>query len=98
MNTWHSKPLGDAVTASIDLAEIERAFAPLFETQGRPAEMAVFTRQEPGVMHCEVTAYFSPAALTLARRFLAWPCNPPEPQGLELLAGNVNCWQVLFQR
>lgn len=98
MATWHSKSLGDMIAASITLAEIERAFTPLFDAQGRSAEMAVFTRQEPGVMHCEVTAYFSPAALTLSRQFLARPCNPPEPQGLELLAGNVNCWQVLFQR
>jgi hypothetical protein len=86
------------IAASITLAEIERAFTPFFDAQGQPAEMAVFTRQEPGVMHCEVTAYFSPAALTLAHRFLAQPCKPPEPQGLELLAGSVNCWQILFQR
>jgi len=98
MNIWHSKSLGDAIAASITLVEIERTFAPLFEARGQPAEMAVFIRQEPGVMHCEVTAYFSPATLMLARQFLAQPCNPPELQGLELLAGNASCWQVLFQR
>jgi hypothetical protein len=97
MNPWHSKSLGDAIAASIDLAEIEQAFALLFEAQGRPAEMAVFTRQEPGVMHCEVTAYFSPAATKIAQAFLAQPCNSPEIGGLTLWAGSPACWQTLFQ-
>lgn len=97
MNLWHSKTLGDAIAASIDLAEIEQAFASQFELQARPAGMAVFTCQEPGAMHCKVIVYFPPAALALARQFSAQPCNPPGRRGLELLAGSPDCWQALFQ-
>lgn len=97
MSIWHSKSLGDALSASIYTAEIEQIFQPLFEAEGCPAEMAIFTRQEPGAMHCEVIAYFSPAAIKIARKFSAQACNPPNLQGLELLAGSSNCRQALAQ-
>jgi hypothetical protein len=97
MSVWHSKSLGDALSASIYTAEIEQTFQPWFASAGCPPEMAVFTRQEPGAMHCEVTAYFSPAATKIAQAFLAQPCNPPESVGLTLLAGSPACWQTLFQ-
>jgi hypothetical protein len=48
MNGWHSKSLGDALSASIYTAEIEQIFQPWFASAGCPPEMAVFTRQEPG--------------------------------------------------
>ncbi|PKN90995.1 MAG: hypothetical protein CVU44_21285 [Chloroflexi bacterium HGW-Chloroflexi-6] len=97
MNVWYSKPLGDALSASIYTAEIEQIFQPVFAAAERPPAMAVFTRQEPGAMHCEVTAYFSPAATKIALAFAAQPCNPPEISGLTLLAGSPACWKTLFK-
>lgn len=97
MSIWYSKPLGDALSASIYTAEIEQTFQPVFAAAGHPPAMAVFTRQEPGVIHCKVTVYFSPAAEKIARAFTAQPCNPPETDGLTLLAGNPACWKILFQ-
>jgi hypothetical protein len=97
MNIWHSKSIGDAISAPIYTAEIEQIFRPLFASAGYPPEMAVFTRQEPGNMHCKVTVYFSPAATKIALAFAAQPCNTPEIDGLTLLAGSPACWQTLFQ-
>ena len=43
-----------------------------------PSEMAVFTRPESeGRLHCEVVAYFSPAAGEVAKAFDAIPCGRP---------------------
>lgn len=97
MNTWHSKSLGDGISASIYIAEIEALFQPLFEAAVKPLEMAVFTRQEQGSLHCEVFAYFSPAAAEVAKALAAQPCEPPPIQGLELLAGNPECWPIIFR-
>ena len=59
--------------------------------------MAVFTRQESqGRLHCEVTAYFSPAAGELAHAFDAQPCEKPPLTDLALLAGDRRAWSVLF--
>ncbi len=60
--------------ASMPLAEIEKIFQPLFESAGMPAGMAVFTRHESeGRLHCEVIAYFSPAAAEVAKIIGAEP-------------------------
>ena len=84
MNIWYSKELGDAITASMPSAEIEQAFQQVFITAGKPLNMAVFKRQESeGRLHCEVTAYFSPAAKDVAQAFGAQPCEKP-------------AWSVLF--
>ena len=78
-------------------AEIEEAFLALFTSAGNPPEMAVFTRPESeGRLHCEVIAYFSPAAQPVAESFDAEPCEKPARAGLGLLAGGEECWQVLF--
>jgi hypothetical protein len=59
--------------------------------------MAVFTRPETeGRLHCEVIAYFSPAAQEVAWAFDAQPCEKPARAGLDLLAGDQGCWSVLF--
>jgi len=59
--------------------------------------MAVFTRSESeGRLHCEVIAYFSPAAVNLAKAFEAQPCAKPLRAGLGLLAGDERSWSVLF--
>ena len=97
MNSWYSLSLGDGITSAIPSAEIEEAFAKQFSVAGRPADMAVFTRAESeGRLHCEVIAYFSPAAQDVAAAFDAEPCEKPTPQGLGLLAGDASCWTLLF--
>lgn len=93
---WYCISLGDGLSASIYTDEINRIFQPLFDLAGCPDDMAVFTRQERGTVHCEVIAYFSPAAAETARAFSAKGCNPPDRQGLELLAGSSGCWAALF--
>jgi hypothetical protein len=97
MNSWYSLSLGDGITSAIPAAEIEEAFTERFAVAGKPAEMAVFTRAESeGRLHCEVIAYFSPAAQDVAEAFDAEPCEKPAPQGLGLLAGDSSCWSLLF--
>jgi hypothetical protein len=85
MNDWFSLPLGDLLTAQFTLGKIRDAWAS--STAGSGA--AVFTRQASGPLHCEVTAYFSPAAADLARQFGATRCAAPGRRGLELLAGQA---------
>ena len=97
MESWYSKELGDAITASMPSAEIEQAFERVFVTAGKPLNMAVFTRQESeGHLHCEVTAYFSPAAKDIAQAFHAQPCAKPALSNLALLAGDTLAWSILF--
>ena len=98
MNLWYSKPLGDGMWADIPSEEIKQIFQPLFESVGRPAEMAVFTRREEGRLHCEVIAYFSPAAAEVAEAFDAELCEQPSREGLELLAGDEERWSALFKK
>jgi len=97
MEHWHSKSLGDGMWADIPSEEIKQLFQPLFESAGRPAEMAVFTRHEEGSLHCEWIAYFSPAAAEVAIMIKAVPCEKPIREGLTLLVGNDECWAILFE-
>lgn len=97
MNPWFFVSLGDGMMAPVPLAEIEEHFQAAFLSAGKPAEMAVFTRSESeGRLHCEVIAYFSPAAAEVAKAFAAQPCPKPERSGLGLLAGEEQAWAVLF--
>jgi hypothetical protein len=97
MDSWHSKELGDGIMAAMPLDEIVKAFLQQFNEAGKPPNMAVFTRLESeGRLHCEVVAYFSPAALEVARAFEAQPCEKPARAGLGLLAGEESSWSVLF--
>jgi hypothetical protein len=97
MKSWYSKALGDGMMASIPSAEIEKIFLPLFESAGKPVDMAVFTRHESeGRLHCEVIAYFSPAAVEVAKAFDAEPCEKPSRGELGLLAGDKQAWPALF--
>ncbi len=77
-------------------SEIAEKFHFIFMLAGKPGEMAVFVRRESGDLHCEVTAYFSPAAENVAKAFDAHLCVMPKRDGLELLAGNGSCWFSLF--
>ena len=97
MSSWYRLSLGDGMMAPTPTAEIEEAFQKAFVAAGSPPEMAVFIRPESeGRLHCEVMAYFSPAADALAEAFEADPCLRPSPAGLGLLAGDESCWSVLF--
>lgn len=97
MESWYSISLGDGITAPTPSDDIEQIFVESFNAAGKPADMAVFTRAESeGRLHCEVIAYFSPAARKVAKVFDAQPCEKPERVGLGLLAGDSNCWSVLF--
>jgi hypothetical protein len=97
MDNWYSKQLGDGMMASLPSAEIEEIFLPLFESAGRPVNMAVFTRYDSeGRLHCEVTAYFSPAAMEVAKAFDAQPCAKPSRAELGLLLGDKQAWSALF--
>mgnify|MGYP001205342898 CR=1 FL=1 len=96
-DVWYHCELGDGLVAPGPAAEIESRFWPAFEAAGRPALMAVFTRLESeGRLHCEVVAFFSPAAAEVARLSGATPCTRPASQGLSLLAGDPAGWATLF--
>ena len=97
MSSWLSKSLGDALLAGESLSRIEEVFRAEYERAGRPVDMAVFVRHESeGRLHCEVRAYFSPAAARVAHAVEAAPCNRPVPEGLDLLAGAPASWRALF--
>lgn len=97
MDTWYSKSLGDGMWAPALFAQIEEIFRPQFDQAGKPVEMAVFTRSESeGRLHCEVIAYFSPAAGEVAKSFDAEPCEKPLREGLGLLAGDPRSFAVIF--
>ena len=95
--TWYSVSLGDGMWAPTVSEQIEEKFRASFEEAGKPLDMAVFTRSESeGRLHCEVIAYFSPAAWNAAMVFDAKPCEKPLRDGLGLLAGDSNSWAVFF--
>ncbi|MEO8355717.1 MAG: hypothetical protein ABI621_07370 [Chloroflexota bacterium] len=97
MNKWYSKELGDGMLAAMPSEEIRDAFLRSFHAAGEPPAMAVFTRLESeGRLHCEVVAYFSPAAQDVAQAFDGEPCERPARTGLGLLAGDEGAWSVLF--
>ena len=97
MDTWYSMSLGDGIMAAAPTAELEEKFLRSFTASGKPPEMAVFTRSESeGRLHCEVIAYFSPAAVAVATVFDAKPCEKPARMGLGLLVGDERAWSMLF--
>ena len=98
INSWYSLTLGDGMWAPTLSAQIEKEFLAAFEKSDKPLDMAVFTRNESeGRLHCEVIAYFSPAAQAIAEAFDAEACEKPSSTGLVLLTGDPNCWVFLFQ-
>jgi hypothetical protein len=97
IETWYSVSLGDGMMAPIPAAEIVERFERSFIATGRPLNMAVFTHSESeGRLHCEVIAYFSPAASEVAKAVDAELCEAPARTGLGLLAGDPHCWSILF--
>jgi hypothetical protein len=99
MELWYSISLGDGIMATTPLDEIEKIFLQTFITAEKPLNMAVFTRLESeSRLHCEVIAYFSPAAKHVAEVFDAQPCEKPAREGLGLLAGDAQSWSILFPK
>ncbi len=99
MSRWYSKNLGEAMFAHEPLAELRERFAAAWARAGEPGDMAVFVRHESeGRLHCEVRAYFSPAAAVLAEEVGAAPCGKPSRDGLSLFAGSEGSWQMLFSQ
>lgn len=97
MDNWYTLSLGDGVLAGGPSTEIQDLFQRLFADAGNPPDMAVFTRAESeGRLYCEVIAYFSPAAVDVAKAFDARPCVKPVRAGLGLLAGDERAWSILF--
>ncbi|HEY7140384.1 MAG TPA: hypothetical protein VIE44_09820 [Methylomirabilota bacterium] len=97
MSRWCAKSLGDPLTAGEPMARIEELFRAAFARAGGPSDMAIFVRHESeGRLHCDVRAYFSPAASEVARAVQAAPCDQPAPDGLSLLAGAHEAWPALF--
>ena len=99
MDTWYLKELGDAAYGVDQLLEesLQPLFREIYALSGSPPDMAVFTRLETeGRLHCELIAYFSPAAAEVARKLGAGPCIKPAPAGLKLLAGDERAWSALF--
>ncbi len=97
MDTWYARNLGDPTLIDATLDEVHAYFHAVHVQTGEPSEMAVFTRLESeGRLHCEMIAYFSPAAQEVARAFEAEPCMRPARRGLGLLAGAEEAWFRLF--
>ena len=97
MSPWFSKSLGDPRLAGEPLSRLEALFRAARVQAGDPGEMALFVRQESGGrLHCELTAYFSPASAAVARAVEADRCERPSPEGLSLLAGAPESWRALF--
>ena len=92
---WHCKDLGDALMAHLELDEIGTAARAAQAEQLEAGDLAVFTHHSSeGRMHCAVTAYFSPAASALARKFGAVACSRPQRNELALLCGDADAWRL----
>lgn len=85
--SWYRLELGDPVLAQADLAEIRRLAEKAFRIAGRPSGWMIYLAHVSGELHCCAELYFSPAAVELARRLGARPCNAPAGD-MSLLAGN----------
>lgn len=95
MNGWLKLNLGDPLLASDQQDYIATEFDLAYRTSGKPAGMAVFVRHESCALHCDVVAYFTPAAASVGRRVGAQPCVAPVNGGLTLLAGSERAFELL---
>lgn len=99
MKNWFKKELGDGILAHSICAEIKEIFETEYCTTENLLEIAVFIEQNSNSnLHCEVTAYFSPATIHLAQALDAKPCLKPQPENISLLAGSEVCWKMLFSK
>lgn len=95
MTTWFSKDLGDGQAALAPSKDILAAYLAHALAHGEDTGAAVFSRMD--LATGMVTAYFTPEAAELARRFGAESCPKPERVGrLTLLAGSQIDWGKHF--
>ena len=95
--SWYSKPIGDGMMSTLFENTLEEVFRQYFRASEPPADAAIFVshRLARG-LHCEVTAWFSPALRPVALDQGAQPSRSPAPGDLRLVAGSESCWSVLF--
>lgn len=80
--------LGDGVEALLPLRALQSEFEVRWREAGRPAGATLYVLHAQAGLHCQVTAYFSPAARDIASALDATPCaTPPDLDRLERLAG-----------
>ncbi len=97
MDQWFVLDLGDGIVAWETLGRIESLFLAHSAGGEQSGARAVFTRHDSdGRLHCQVMAFFSPAAGDIARRFGARRCGRPPSADLNLLAGSEESWFALF--
>jgi hypothetical protein len=94
MKSWFSSELGNNASAYEPTAQIQKAFKTLFMDTGFPQDMAIFSVND--LEKDMVTVYFTPSAHIIAKLFNACLCNKPSINGLDLLCGGPNCWNLLF--
>ena len=96
MTTWFTKNLGDAMLAEDSLGHIKTLFTSAYEAANHAQDMAVFVRHESeGRLHCDVKVYFTPAAAAVAKAVDAVSCQIPSLEGLGLLVGSQQAWELL---
>ncbi|HWS23106.1 MAG TPA: hypothetical protein VN226_01580 [Anaerolineales bacterium] len=93
---WFYKSLGDGILADQLMEQVRLWFKAPMSVENLSADMAVFVRHDMGDLHCEWSAYFSPAASEIANLLGAQPCSKPIQAGLELLVGTEDSWNALF--
>lgn len=93
-SSWYCLVLGDGLLATVPLNDIEAAFGQRYPRGEAPPDAAVFSRHRLDGLQCEVTVFFSPSLVDLARRFKALPCAKPGTRDLELLVGSVEALQL----
>lgn len=99
MAGWHTKNLGDALLATIELEHIKDLFLSVYADADTDDARALFIRHESdGRLHCEAKLYFSPAATSVAEMVHATPCRRPAPEGLGLLVGAAASRSLLIER
>lgn len=90
MATLFTKELGDGVLAGAELDKVECLVKE--EMQGGFDQVAAFTRQVSGGLHCSVVLYLTPMASRIAVATGAHPCGTPVQAGLTMLAGPEGAW------
>lgn len=95
MASWHSKDVGDGLSALGPSSRLHEAFIALVKAGHTPPGIGVFSRYD--LRANTVTWYFSPDAELLAKSFGASPCEKPTPnKGFALSVGDSRSWEIHF--
>ena len=87
MNVWYSVDLGDAISASVSLVQLQEQLSILYEQAGKPQDMLAIYRQESTGLHCHTQVYLTEAFQQAAMLADARRCHPPSFVGADFLAG-----------